>query len=255
MEESKKDKNPSKLRTIYDDLRESIKPKSEIHDATKDNYRIIEAQETNAERLFKYYNKALENYPELKQVVIIQRDSNEFTARSIPKEGENNQSGQHEIYLDLTPGSETRLLEELQPRQETLAYVARRLGISQQDLDAKTLQAYVLLHELGHSLDHIKTKRDPEERAKLRGEEMDRLPIRKATIKKLTDKNVQDFLISEHPNIFEELSELYNTDIKNFDDVIRLQEREYKKLPSELYADNFALSIMNNRPFDTNQTT
>jgi hypothetical protein len=68
--------------------------------------------------------------------------------------------------------------------------------------------------------------------------------------------------LQNYPDLFEGLSQKYKSIITDFpggvvdgwEDVIRLQEREYKSLPSEVYADDFATSIMLSTKFDPNRT-
>ncbi len=254
MEKEKRIHKLSDLKTIYDELRESIKNRGETHDAMASNMEKLQAQETNSENLIRWYKKALSEYPELKEVEILQKTESGFNARSIPKHSENNTSGHHEILLDLKPGSEVALLEELQPRKETLKYVANRLNISVDQLTPELIQAYAMLHELGHSLDHIRTKRPPSERTKLRNHEMATLPIGNATVNDLLDEDLQQKITEKYSDVFEGTSKKYNVPINNFDDIIKLQEIEYKKLPSELYADDFAISILTGAYFDADKT-
>ena len=123
-------------------------------------------------------------------------------------------------------------------------------------------QLWILLHELGHALDYIHTNLLGDKKIKARDEEMRTLPIGMARIKDLREPDFEADLLKKYPNIFAELSEKYKiiiTDfedgiINSFDDVIRLQEREYKSLPSEVYADDFATSILLSTKFDPNNT-
>lgn len=153
-------------------------------------------------------------------------------------------------------------MEDFKYRQESLRLIEKRLRIPEESINAKTFQLWILLHELGHALDYIHTNLLGDKKIKARGEEMRTLPIGMARIKDLREPDFEADLLKKYPNIFAELSEKYKiiiTDfedgiINSFDDLIRLQEREYKSLPSEVYADDFATSILLSTKFDPNNT-
>jgi hypothetical protein len=100
-----------------------------------------------------------------------------------------------------------------------------------------------------------------EEKITARSKEMETLPIGKVRIEDLRTPETQEELLQNYPDLFEGLSQKYKSIITDFpggvvdgwEDVIRLQEREYKSLPSEVYADDFATSIMLSTKFDPNR--
>ena len=255
--------------TIYDELRDiaseqvgsESKPEKN-KSVLQQNIDILKAQGENGENLVAWYLKAIEKYPELKEVLIVQRPEGKIGAFSRSKFSKKNTSGRHEIFLDLTPGSEQRYLEDFSHRQESIRLIAERLRIPPEALSPRIFQVWILLHELGHALDHIHTKMDGKEKIKARADEMKTLPLGDGRIEDLRRPEVKAELL-KHENLFEDLTKKYKSVIRDFeggiiddyDDVIRLQEREYKSLPSEVYADDFATSIMLSTKFDPNRTT
>ena len=256
-------------KTIYDELADNVAEQA-LPELSADkeksiyeqNIELLISQGKNGENLAGWYMKVIEKYPELKEVLILQRPEGTIGATTISKFSKNNQSGRHEIVIDLTPGSEDRYVEDFKYRQESLRLIEKRLRIPEESINAKTFQLWILLHELGHALDYIHTNLLGDKKIKARGEEMRTLPIGMARIKDLRKPEFKADLLKKYPNIFAELSEKYKiiiTDfedgiINSFDDVIRLQEREYKSLPSEVYADDFATSTLLSTKFDPNNT-
>ena len=256
-------------KTIYDELADNVAEQALLElSADKEksiyeqNIELLISQGKNGENLAGWYLRVIEKYPELKEVLILQRPEGTIGAFTRSKFSKNNQSGRHEIVLDLTPGSEDRYMEDFKHRQESLRLIEKRLRIPEESINAKTFQLWILLHELGHALDYIHTNLLGDKKIKARGEEMRTLPIGMARIKDLRETEFKADLLKKYPNLFAELSEKYKiiiTDfedgiINSFDDVIRLQEREYKSLPSEVYADDFATSILLSTKFDPNNT-
>ena len=256
-------------KTIYDELADNVAEQALLElSADKEksiyeqNIELLISQGKNGENLAGWYLRVIEKYPELKEVLILQRPEGTIGAFTRSKFSKNNQSGRHEIVLDLTPGSEDRYMEDFKHRQESLRLIEKRLRMLEKPIGAKTFQHWILLHELGHALDYIHTNLLGDKKIKARGEEMRTLPIGMARIKDLRETEFKADLLKKYPNLFAELSEKYKiiiTDfedgiINSFDDVIRLQEREYKSLPSEVYADDFATSILLSTKFDPNNT-
>ncbi|MCX6806135.1 MAG: hypothetical protein NTY56_01675 [Patescibacteria group bacterium] len=256
-------------KTIYDELADNVAEQAQPElSADKEksvyeqNIELLISQGKNGENLAGWYLRVIEKYPELKEVLILQRPEGTIGATTISKFSKNNQSGRHEIVIDLTPGSEDRYMEDFKHRQESLRLIEKRLRMLEKPIGAKTFQLWILLHELGHALDYIHTNLLGDKKIKARGEEMRTLPIGMARIKDLREPEFEADLLKKYPNIFAELSEKYKiiiTDfedgiINSFDDLIRLQEREYKSLPSEVYADDFATSILLSTKFDPNNT-
>jgi len=256
-------------KTIYAELADNVAEQAQPElSADKEksvyeqNIELLISQGKNGENLAGWYMRVIEKYPELKEVLILQRPEGTVVATTRSKFSKNNQSGRHEIVIDLTPGSEDRYMEDFKHRQESLRLIEKRLRIPEESINAKLFQLWILLHELGHALDYIHTNLLGDKKIKARGEEMRTLPIGMARIKDLREPEFEADLLKKYPNIFAELSEKYKsiiTDfedgtINSFDDVIRLQEREYKSLPSEVYADDFATSILLSTKFDPNNT-
>ncbi len=256
-------------KTIYDELAETVAEQAlpELSDdkeksVYEQNIELLISQGKNGENLAGWYLRVIEKYPELKEVLILQRPEGTIVATTISKFSKNNQSGRHEIVIDLTPGSEDRYVEGFKHRQESLRLIEKRLRIPEGSINAKLFQLWILLHELGHALDYIHTNLLGDKKIKARDEEMRTLPIGMARIKDLRKPEFEAELLEKYPNLFAELSEKYKiliTDfegkvIDSYDDVIRLQEREYKSLPSEVYADDFATSILLSTKFDPNNT-
>ena len=256
-------------KTIYDELADNVAEQALLElSADKEksiyeqNIELLISQGKNGENLAGWYLRVIEKYPELKEVLILQRPEGTIGAFTRSKFSKNNQTGRHEIVIDLTPGSEDRYVEDFKHRQESLRLIEKRLRMLEKPIGAKTFQLWILLHELGHALDYIHTNLLGDKKIKARGEEMRTLPIGMARIKDLRETEFKADLLKKYPNLFAELSEKYKiiiTDfedgiINSFDDVIRLQEREYKSLPSEVYADDFATSILLSTKFDPNNT-
>jgi hypothetical protein len=256
-------------KTIYDELAETVAEQAlpelsadKEKSVYEQNIELLISQGKNGENLAGWYLRVIEKYPELKEVMILQRPEGTIGATTISKFSKNNQSGRHEIVIDLRPGSEDRYVEDFKHRQESLRLIEKRLRIPEGSINAKLFQLWILLHELGHALDYIHTNLLGDKKIKARGKEMRTLPIGMARIKDLIKPEFEAELLEKYPNLFAELSEKYKsiiTDfedgaIYSFDDVIRLQEREYKSLPSEVYADDFATSILLSTKFDPNNT-
>ena len=254
--------------TIYDELKdianeqvESVSKPEKKKSVLEQNIEILKAQGENGDNLAGWYLRAVEKYPELKEVLILQRPEGKIGAFSRSKFSKKNASGRHEIFLDLTAGSEQRYMEDFSHRQESIRLIAERLRIQTEALSPRTFQVWILLHELGHALDHIHTNMTGKEKIKARADEMKTLPIGNGRIEDLRKPEVKEELMKK-PNILEVLSEKYRSVITDFrggkvndyEDLIRLQEREYKSLPSEVYADDFATSIMLSTKFDPNKT-
>ena len=254
--------------TIYDELKdiaaeqvESESKPEKNKSVLEQNIDILKSQGENGENLVAWYLKVIDKYPELKEVLILQRPEGKIGAFSRSKFSKKNESGRHEIFLDLTPGSELRYMQDFTHRQESLRLIAERLRIPKESLTPRLFQVWILLHELGHALDHIHTKLTGEKKIEARTQEMKTLPIGSGRIEDLRRPEVKAELL-KHENLFEDLTKKYKSVIRDFeggiiddyDDVIRLQEREYKSLPSEVYADDFATSILLSTKFDPTKT-
>ena len=256
-------------KTIYDELAGTV-AKQALPELSVDkeksiyekNIELLISQGKNGENLAGWYMRVIEKYPELKEVLILQGPEGTVVATTRSKFSKNNQSGRHEIVIDLTPGSEDRYMEDFKHRQESLRLIEKRLRIPEESINAKLFQLWILLHELGHALDYIHTNLLGDKKIKARGEEMRTLPIGSVGIEDLRKPEFEAELLEKYPNLFAELSEKYKSiitdfedgNIDSYDDVIRLQEREYKSLPSEVYADDFATSILLSTKFDPNNT-
>jgi hypothetical protein len=254
--------------TIYDELKDIATEQTESESkpeknksVLQQNIELLKAQGENGDNLAGWYLQAVKKYPELKEILIVQRPEGKIGAFSRSKFSKKNKSGRHEVFLDLSPDSDTRYMEDFKHRQESLRLIAERLRIPKESLNSRTFQVWILLHELGHALDHIHTNLSGEEKITARSKEMETLPIGKVRIEDLRTLETQEELLQNYPDLFEGLSQKYKSIITDFpggvvdgwEDVIRLQEREYKSLPSEVYADDFATSIMLSTKFDPNR--
>ena len=256
-------------KNIHDELKETVAKQSESESepeikksVLEQNIEILNAQGENGKNLAVWYSRAVELYPELKEVLIAQRPEGDVGAFSSSKFSENNQTGRHKVVLDLTPDSEHRYMEDFDHRQESLRLIAERLRIPKESLNRNLFQVWILLHELGHVLDYIHTDSSPKKREESRAHEMKTLPIANGRIERLRIPEVKAYLLENFPNLFEDLTKKYKSKITDFpggiiddyEDVIRLQEREYKSLATEVYADDFATSILLNTNFDHRKT-
>lgn len=217
------------------------------------NLELLRGQETNAELLEKTFAAAVQRYPELSHVHLVQKDKHTPGAFARHQFHERNSTGSPEVHMDLSPGSEEQLFTALQERPRLIEIISQKIGIPPEQFTPQLAQAFTLLHELGHTLDYthnIESQSEGAQRDAQRREEMQRLPIRNSAPARLLNPETQAKLLQSYPDLFEGLTRQYGQPITSMADVLALQEVYYRQLPSEAYADDFAVAVLRGEHFE-----
>lgn len=232
----------SELRTIVAEQAESPE------DATRiaANKEVLRNESTHNEPLVSWYDQALKRFPELRAVVVQPIEQGKFGGTSRSRFAEQNDTGREVLQIDNREGADEALLREMQSYPGSVARVAALLNMDPNEITPKKLQCFVMLHELGHTLDLTRNAKTPEEFDKLRQDHRSQkatLPVPGVSASRLRRPGVQEQILQQDPDI------LSRNGVATYEELVALQERAYRDLPKESYADQFAAAVMNGTDF------
>ncbi len=219
--------------------------------------RTVEAPEGTDPELFELWIQVVERYPILSRVEIItpsdvhrlQFTGGEFV---LP----------NEEYPDpaiiLVPGNEKDFEKLKQDRRVAAQITAESLGISFEDLSPRLLKNAIFLHELGHAYDYLSNVASDAEIGQENApmvwrdfffRQMETLPVPGLSPSELKASLVSfptlDAFLDDRPKTRERLLQL---DVTTIEQLLEIQERAYRSLPKELFADQFAARWLNQQP-------
>lgn len=160
----------------------------------------------------------------------------------------------HEILVQM--GSEKHLQHARQERPIAFAVAAELLGILPEELNAEVFNSFVFLHEFGHAHDYVTNFQQVPELSHLTPDELalvwqnehvqekEALPIPSLApaeiLEQLQTMTWEQFL-DAHPHIRTRLAE---QNLHTQEEALAAQDRAYRSMPSEHYADKFAAAFI-----------
>ena len=210
------------------------------------NKEVLRNESTHNEPLVAWYDEALKRFPELRGVVVQPIEPGKFGGTSRSRFAAKNETGHELLQIDNREGADEDLLREMQAYPGAIARVAALLDMNPSEITTKKLQCFVMLHELGHTLDRTRNAQTPEEYERLRAEyktQLASLPVPGIPASRLRVPGAREQILHEDPDI------LTRNGVTSYEELIYLQERTYRNLPKESYADQFAAAVMNGTPF------
>lgn len=139
-------------------------------------------------------------------------------------------------------------------RQSSVKLNADLLGVPSTALTPEILQLFIIAHEFGHSQDFVRNyQNDPHLSGPEAIEEMDShrysalasLPVPNISptdlIRELAGIQDIDAVVEKYPEIKKHPNAIQ---VRSIQDLIELQEREYRETPPERYADEFARTFL-----------
>lgn len=195
--------------------------------------------------LFTAYDTAVQHYPELAEVTIRYRSTPQadatMGARSVYIL--NNEVPLRGIALDPTPTVEV-MRERMRGQTSGLYltdFMSKKLGVASERISPEMFAQFVLLHELGHAKNTFDGE-TPHEWRERRNQEMARLPIPGRTPGQL-EAEIYD-IDSDLDRWYQgEQAELTRRGWTTRSDIVDAQRETYRELPTEAFADRFALSF------------
>lgn len=201
------------------------------------------------------YIQVLQDFPELEQIEIIagNREKDETLEKTdgyFKKPADLQSSAQ--VIMDMEKNDE-KYQELIRSRKSSVETNAKMLGISPEDIvnNPRILKLFIFLHELGHAHEYInqfqkKMMTDKsfnpitqwDERSE---KELMTLPVPGSTPPFILEMQKNN----ELPGYYEKYREYYqNLGINSPEELIIAQDKAYRKLSRENYADNFARDFL-----------
>jgi len=229
-------------------------PNDLVGDAKEPALFLANIEKEVSPKLKKLFKVALKENPELAKAQFRQFPPIDKYDAGGYFELENNMQGDVVPVLFLSEGKAELLTPLLKIRKESIKINASSLGIDSKEMTPELLQLFIVAHELGHIKDYmVNYEADPDLSAEEAAQEMyfhrdsvlGHLPIPELSPTHLAgelqaETNLQDVIkqypiIKKHPK-FKEL--------KTIEDLLRLQEEEYRMSVPEKYADDFAVDLL-----------
>lgn len=158
-------------------------------------------------------------------------------------------------FIQMSAGGHEAYIPLLEIRKTSVSIIAKALKVEVNLVTSELLELFILAHEMGHVKDFVSNyQSDPELNGWNASEEMDfhrhfilgTLPIRNVSPTGLTghlhDVTSLEEVLKVEPNLAKHPR--FN-EIKTVEDLIRVQEEEYRASEPERYADDFAAKFLN----------
>jgi hypothetical protein len=153
----------------------------------------------------------------------------------------------------ISEGGHERLQSLIPIRKTSIDINAHLLGIKPEQMTTRLLHRFILAHELGHAMDFIRNYRQEHEDDREAKEEMSyHRELGKATLpvpgispthlaRELSTLHTRTEVVERFPALAQH--PLFST-LATVEDILRLQEQEYRATPQERYADEFAKQFL-----------
>lgn len=214
----------------------------------------VEVPEITDPELFEIWKKVVECYPILSRVEIVapsDLDRLQFTGGEFVLPDEE----YPDPAIILVPGDEKDFEKLKRARRVAAQITADAIGVPIEALTGRMLKNAIFLHELGHAYDYLtNVASDPEigeENAPMVWRDfffrqMETLPVPGLSPSELKARLVLfstlDTFIAERPQTKERLLQL---GVSTVEQLLEIQERAYRALPKESFADQFAARWLN----------
>lgn len=150
-------------------------------------------------------------------------------------------SGRHEVRIRNDDAAMDKFDEYIEEFDETNQIFADLLGIPLEQLTAEKLLQFAFLHELGHTVLYDDFKKNPDKYRQMVKKEKTNLPIAGQSVRFLTTQEGKQY-VKEH---WTEISSTLG--VSTFEELQDLQEKRYRAMKQERFADNFAAQVMSGR--------
>lgn len=209
------------------------------------------------ETLEKAYLAAIEVDPRLADIVVVPMEAGDHRdAAARAAWAENNQSGKHEILLNLhdIPASLAKFEERMKDIPINTEKIAQTLGIDTSEVTPELLYVQSMIHEMGHTLefmDYQEAGKTPDDHKHDRNTERQRLPLERS----VTELEKHKDLVLEHwGELSKRASDKYSAhkhaevSIDTFDGLASATADVYRDTKFEHAADKFAAEVLAKQP-------
>ncbi len=151
------------------------------------------------------------------------------------------ESGQYEIIVNTDDGLE-HYENLLKKRRESVKASMEKMGFDSENVDAKVLAGFIFLHELGHIVDYMNNAPDISVWEKRREAEMATLPV-----PKYNPVTLVIMLATPEGKLWFDRARTAlenNYRVKSAEELVSLQDKRYRSLPTEDIPDQFAAKVM-----------
>lgn len=209
------------------------------------------------ETLEKAYLAAVEADPRLADIVVVPMEAGDHRdAAARAAWAENNQSGQHEIILNLhdIPASLAKFEERMKDIPINTEKIAQTLGIDASEVTPELLYVQSMIHEMGHTLefmDYQEAGKTPEDHKHDRSDERKKLPLERSVTELEKHK---DFILENWAEASNKASAKYSAhkhadvSIDTFDGLASATADVYRDTKFEHAADKFAAEVLAKQP-------
>lgn len=213
------------------------------------NMEVLAADEVLGPAYALCYEAAITQFPELGDVLILSKSEHSTSPGSAcSRWAEHNSTGRDIVSINMEPGSIEDALAKLEQRPATKRIFMDYLGIQDPaQLTPTRVMAHIFLHELGHTLDYARLIDGAEAYKKFRErrkqEKANHLPIPGVKVGQLLNPAYQARLLELNPDLFKNLG------VSGFSELAAKQEVGYRHMPTEVFADSFAATILRQEEF------
>jgi len=216
---------------------------TEVDQETK-NREILRQTEMGAV-LEQLYDEALKADPRLADVefVTLDDDTEPSVAFALPSW---ETKGKHQVHVRV--GNLDEVLRKVQANMDQIPgsreLFAGLIGVKPEDMTPQLLQAFALLHELGHVTEYMDYEDDPEKLIERRKREYLALPIGNATVSSIARVGSANHrFVTEN---WEGISADYG--VSSLGELLERQHAEFRGMTNERRADGFAASVLHMSP-------
>jgi hypothetical protein len=221
------------------------KIKTEYHDYSTKNFELLEGSELGAV-LRDAYKTAINLDPRLEEVEIVPLED-ESNRVAFARPSWNPESGGHnQVHIRLNDLDEalTRTQNVLDNIPGARKLFGDMLDIEPQEVTPQLLHVFSIMHELGHTGQYFDHADDPSVLAEQVKKDKEALPIGRATVSALMDKNsfARKFVEDNWHKVIQV------TGVSTIEELIEKQHGAYRQTKSEKAADDFARDVFATNP-------
>ncbi len=215
-----------------------------------------QTQKENEQWISRIHDMVLREYPFLQNVNLsvlfldpAEQETDIGGLRRFTKDSE-------EEFVEVDVGSESHFIKAKGKRPVSVDMIARLCGIPPEQMTSELFNTFILLHEFGHAHDFAKNYRDDEALSNLQESQLAdiwrneyqqqkaNLPVPGLAPSELVEQfktTPLDTFLSSRPKTRERLADAHLTTQQ---EIIVAQDRAYREIPAEKYADEFAATFI-----------